>query len=412
MGEADTGRHPGAADVEAGLAMPFSADFVRDPGSVWTRLRADGPVHRLATPDGPSAWFVVGFDDVHAGLLDPRLSVEKRHATGGDYTGFSLPPALDAHLLNSEPPAHTRLRELVASAMHPRRLEVFEPRLQAAADDLVAAIARRGGGDLVAGLAAPLPLALLGDLLGIPARQRSTLTAWAKQVLSPDPQRAPRARDTLGTMFEIVQDLIAGADPQSREGLLPLLVAARAAGRLSDDELTSMVFYLLFVWYEVSIDAIAGGLLTLLKHPDQLARLEQRPAVIGAAVEETLRYETPQLFAAPRFPTEDVAIGGVRIPAGDTVLLSLGAANRDPRRFSQGDSFDLTRATASHLSFGQGIHTCLGAPLARLLIATAIRTAVTQLPGLRLAVDAGSLGWRPGFRHRSLTALPITARPS
>jgi cytochrome P450 len=429
---------PAAAELAAGepgqgeLPMPFGDDYAADPAAVWERLLRAGPVHRVATPDGPPAWVVTAYREVHAGLLDERLSVCAVDARGVDYKGFDLPPALQAHLLNREPPDHTRLRALVAPAISPQQVDRFRPAVLDVVDALVEPIAAAGAGDLVADLAVPLPLFVICDVLGVPAAQRSELLEWAGRLLAAEPSQAPRARDTLAEMLRIVAGIIdtkrqPAARPHEHTGvtdgadaanvvetadLLTLLVRAHDDdGLLSGDELTSMIFYLLFVWYEVSVDLLSNGLLRLLRHPDEVAALRRSPESIGAAVEELLRLETPQALAAPRFPTRDVEIAGTRIPAGDTVLLSLAAADLDPARFPAGAGLDLDQATRAHLAFGQGVHTCLGAPLVRLQTELAIATLLQRCDALRLAIEPQHLRWRHGFRHRGLRELPITCQP-
>jgi cytochrome P450 len=379
------------------------------PYAVWDRLRKQAAVHRIATPDGPPAWLVTRYRDVRAGLTDPRLSVHKANARGGDYQGFTLPPALDAHLLNRDGTDHARLRRLIGPALSPRRADDLRASVQAAADELLDAVAPTGRADLVADLAVPLPLLVACDLLGVPDEQRSLFRTWAANLLAPEPDQAPRARDTLGQMLGIVRGLIAARRAAPGDDLISALVAARDdQDRLSEDELTSMLFYVLFVWYEISVDLFANAALTLLRRPDHLGALRERPDVLPAAVEELLRHETPQALAAPRFPLVDVEIGGTTIPAGDTVLLGLACANRDPDRFPGPDLLDLARDADGHLSFGLGAHTCLGAPLVRLEAEVVFGTLARRFPNLALAGDAERLRWRPGFRHRGLRELPVT----
>lgn len=411
-----------AARAGGELEMPFGEAYAADPAAVWLPLLAAGPVHRVATPDGPPAWLVTSHREVHAGLLDPRLSVCVAHARGGDYKGFALPPALQAHLLNREPPQHTRLRALVAPAMSPQRIDQLRPALQRLVDELVEPIAAAGRGDLVADFAVPLPLLVVCDLLGVPDDARAQLLAWARRLLAAEPTQVPRARDTLAGMLRIIDGILDAKrrtphDRGAPEDLMSGLIQAHddgthSAGGLSGDELTSMIFYLLFVWYEPSVDLLSNGVLTLLRHPSELARLRRQPELLPAAVEELLRYEAPQALAAPRFPTDDVEIAGTRIPAGDTVLLSLAAANLDPARFPAGADLDLDHAGRAHLAFGQGVHTCLGAPLVRLQTELAIGTLLRRCDELALAIEPDQLRWRHGLRHRGLRDLPIICSPT
>jgi cytochrome P450 len=279
-------------------------------------------------------------------------------------------------------------------------------------DDLLGPMAARGDGtpvDLVAEFAVPLPMRVVCDLLGVPPGGRAALKQWADRLLAPRPGQVPRARDTLGEMAAIVTDLVSAKRAHPGDNLASALVAAASEGgeRLSRDELTSMLFYLLFVWYEVSVDLLSNGILTLLRHPDQFAALRADSSGLARAVEELLRHETPQALATPRFPLEDIQIADVTIPAGDTVLLALAAANRDPHNFAAPEHLDLTRPAAPHLSFGAGIHTCVGAPLVRLQTSIALSGLLERFPDMRLAVDPGQLRWREGIRHRGVRELPV-----
>lgn len=388
--------------------MPFTAAFWADPGSGWDELRHQGAVHRIRTPEGPPAWLVTRYAHVQAALLDPRLSVAKAHARGDDYKGFSLPPALDAHLLNRDGSDHARLRRLVAPALSQHRIERARADVEAVCDRLLQKISLRQESpvDLLAHLALPLPMMVVCDLLGVSERDRVSVRAWAEQLLAPQPVQAPRARDTLGRMGLIVGDLIAAKRAQPGDDVTSALIAARDEGdRLSQDELTSMIFYLLFVFYEVTVDQLSNALLAVAGR-DRRENLQGR-AQIAALVDELLRHEAPQLLATPRFPIQDLQIAGVMIPAGDTVLLALAAANRDPDRFTDPQILAPARDVNPHLAFGAGIHRCLGAPLVRLQTEVALSQVVRRWPALRLAVEPSDLRWREGMRHRGVRELPV-----
>lgn len=379
-----------------------------DPGCVWDKLRERGPVHRIMTPEGAPAWLVTRYPDVRAGLLEPRLSVRKDHARGGDYKGFALPEALDAHLLNRDPPDHTRLRELIAPMLQPRTIDPFRAQIEGITGNLIANFAGAGKADLVADLAVPLPLLVVCALLGVSDRDTDRLLGWARELLVAGSDEPPRARDTVSMMLRIVNELIADRRATPRDDVVTALVRSRdARGALTEHELTSMLFYILFVWYEISVDLIAGGLLTLLRHLDRLGDLRDRPERIPAAVEELLRHQTPQFLAAPRFPVEDITIAGVPIPAGDSVLLCLASADRDPTQFPNTRWPDIDGAPPAHLAFGLGIHTCLGAPLVRMHTQIVIAALLRHCPRLRLAAEVAQLRWQPGLRHTSLRTLPV-----
>ncbi|MFF3322695.1 cytochrome P450 [Streptomyces sp. NPDC002889] len=392
---------------------PFDETFRANPYAVYAHLREAGPVHQVALPDGSLAWIVTREADVRTGLIDPRLSVSKVHARTG-YKGFSLPPALDANLLNIEAGDHLRLRRLVSSGFTARRVASLRPQIQAAADGLADRLARRiasqGHADLVAEYANPLPLVVIGELLGVPEADRQPFSAWVGAMIAPKtPQDVAAA---IGRIHNFLIDLVADRRARPGDDLLSDLIAARDVDdRLTEDELVSLAFLILMAGSENAQHLISGGLLTLLDHPDQLAAIRDDWSLLPEAVEELLRYALPNQMAIRRFPTEQMEIGGIRIPAGDTVLLCLASANRDPERYPDPDRFDIRREDKAHLALGHGLHYCLGAPLARVEIALAFSTLLTRLPDLRLAVPAERLRWNTSFRSHALRELPITASP-
>ncbi|MEN3609465.1 cytochrome P450 [Plantactinospora sp. ZYX-F-223] len=425
-------------------ASLFDARFIADPYPGFAALRTAAPVHRLTLPDGANVWLVTRYADVRAGLADSRLSLDKANSTDG-WKGFSLPPALDANLLNMDPPDHTRIRRLVRHAFGPQRIARLRPKIEAAAERLLDRIAPAGRADLVAEYAGPLPVTVISDLLGVPEADRAALRGWTDVMLAPptdDPRSAGRA---VLAIQDFLVRLLADKRRNPGDDLLTAMIAARDTGaddaargvdgaasgapdgpgptagggaadpgrhsgadRLSEDELTSLAFLVLFAGYENSVHVIGTGLLALLRNPEQLALVRAGAEPSPAAVEELLRYEPPGTVALRRFAVTDLTIGGVTIPAGATVLLCVAAANRDPERFADPDALDLERPDNAHLTLGHGIHYCVGAPLARLEAQIAIGTVLRRFPKLALAVDPAELAWRPSFRTRGLSSLPVT----
>lgn len=384
-----------------------------DPYAVFERLRETAPVHRTTGPDGLPVWIVTRYDDVRQALADPRLSLDKSHALPGGYRGFRLPPALDANLLNMDPPDHTRIRRLVTRAFTVRRIERLREPIRRTADELLDAMAVRDRADLVASYAAPLPITVICELLGVPPESRHDFRAWTDAFLIPDPARPDRAKQAMTTMVDFLAELLDRKRTEPGDDLLSALIAVReesVAGRddrLGADELMSLAFLILFAGYENTVQLIGNALLALFRHPDQLDALRADPGRIAAAVEEFSRYEGPMLLAARRFPVEDVRIGGVTVPAGETVMLSLASANRDPDRFPEPDRLDLDRDTTGHLALGHGVHYCLGAPLARLETEIALAALLVRFPRLALAVPEDELRWQPSHRARRLLSLPV-----
>ncbi|WP_354643713.1 cytochrome P450 family protein [Kitasatospora camelliae] len=391
------------------IPVPDAAALLADPYAGYAALREQGPAHRLIGPDGLPFWLVTRYEDVKALLADPRLSLDKRHALPGNYRGLALPPALDANLLNMDPPDHTRIRRLVSQAFTPRRVERLRPAVQRTADDLLDAIEPLGRADLIAAYAGPFPIAVICDLLGVPAEHRRDFRAWTDAIVTPDPARPWEAKAAVAGLLGFFAELIAAKRAAPADDLLSALIAARDEGedRLTEDELTSLAFLILFAGYENTVHLIGNGVLALLDHPEQLAALRRDPALVPAAVEELARYDGPAPLAIRRFPLEDVRVGEVTLPAGETVLLAIGSADRDPARFADPDRLDLHRPKDAHLALGHGIHYCLGAPLARLETGIALATLLRRFPGLALDVPRESLRRRPSLRTSGLLALPV-----
>ncbi|MER6445347.1 cytochrome P450 family protein [Streptomyces venezuelae] len=408
--------------------MDLQGDLIHHPHDAYRHLRDSAPVQRIAGATGEPAWLVTRYEDVRSALADPRLSLDKSNAAQGSYRGLSLPPALDANLLNMDPPDHARIRRLVSRAFTPRRVEAMRPGIRRTADGLLDALGTEGRTDLIASYAAPLPITVICDLLGIPDDHRKDFRAWTNELIAPDPSRPQAVKQAIGAMLAFFTGLIAHKRRHPADDLLSDLIAVRDSGadgdgdggpgardgdRLSEDELTSLAFLILGAGYENTVQLIGNAVHALLTHPEHLARLRLDPSKLPEAVEELTRYEGPALLAIRRFPTEDVAIGDVTVPAGETVLLSLAAANRDPARFADPDRIDFDRDTSGHLALGHGIHYCLGAPLARAEVEIALAALLDRFGSLTPAETEPQ--WRQSLRARGLLTLLVdyktTARP-
>ncbi|WP_052867318.1 cytochrome P450 family protein [Streptomyces niger] len=385
----------------------YGPDFFRDPYATYAHLRSAAPVHPLPPRgDGPPSFLVTGYAAARAALADPRLSKDTARYFADRPSDRRLHPALAHTMLATDPPDHTRLRRLVAPAF----TTGAAARLRPYVDELTAELTRdwRPGDtvDLVAGLAGPLPVAVICHLLGVPEADRAQLRAWSDQLFEAGaPDRIDAASYEVAGYFG---RLVAAKRAAPDESLLSALIAARdGADRLGEDELVSLAVLILVAGHETTTNLIGNAVSALLAHPDAAARLRDRPELIPAALDELLRYDSPVSVATFRYATEPLTLAGTDIPAGAPVLVSPGAANRDPARYPDPDALDLDRDAAGHLAFGHGIHRCLGAPLARVEAATVLTTLLTRFPRLRLAVPAADLRHRHTRLMRGPAALPV-----
>jgi len=385
-----------------------------DPHPTLAALRESGPVHRLDMRLGLPVWVVTRYADVLAAMSDPRLSNDPRHATGLDE--MLRDDFLSRSMIGADPPAHTRLRRLVSKAFTARRVEGLRPRVQEITDTLLDRITPHGAADLVGEFALPLPVTVIGELLGVPEADRDRFRTWTDEMLDrpfdghSDLALVDAAR---ARMHGYLTDLVAAKRTRPADDLITDLIAATDEGeRLDEQELLAMVFLLLIAGYVTTVSLIGNGTLALLSSPDQLDRLRADPSLVPGAVEELLRFDGPVNPGLTRVALEDLEIGGVQIPRGAMVLLAIAAADRDPERFPEPDRLDIGAPDPGHLAFGHGIHYCLGAPLARLEGQVAFTALLARLPDLALAVDEDKLRWTGGGVLRGPRALPVTFTPT
>ncbi|MFE3651814.1 cytochrome P450 [Streptomyces sp. NPDC059152] len=397
----------------------YGADYKRDPYPLYAELRARGPVHRVRFPSGVCAWLVTGYDAAQQALTDPRLGKHHSRGNAAWRARASIMPEpqhsqLQVHLLHQDPPRHTAMRRMVTDAFAPQRVEALRPRFQETADALLDRFAGSGRADLVAEFAAHFPFRVLAEVIGLPEAFAGRFDRdWGKvvQPVGPTDPGRPAYEARLRGLQQYIADLVVHKRRAPGEDLLSRLVVARDAGELTPAELDSMIFQLLVAGQEPVTNQITTALVTLLRHPDQLAALAARPELLPRAVEELLRHDAAFELTTWRFFAEDSELHGTRIPAGDSVIVSLCAANRDPRRFADADVLDFDRSPNPHLAFGQGSHFCPGAALARAELQIALGTLVRRLPGLRLAVPEDELAWIPAVLARGVNRLPVTYAP-
>ncbi|BCU83088.1 polyketide biosynthesis cytochrome P450 PksS [Polycladomyces abyssicola] len=392
----------------------FSPEFKSNAWKVYRELRERGAIHRIRMPWDEPAWLIVRYDEAQAALTEKRLLKNVKLFQGKEILR-RLTKELQIfvhHMLSSDPPDHTRLRNLVQQAFTPRMIERMRERIEEIAEDLLDAIVSSPGRevDLIRDYAFPLPIIVISDMLGVPREDRDRFREWSNAVVSTinRPEGFEEIRSQMKDFQDYLGRLFEERRRNPREDLISGLLAAEEQGdRLSEKELYSMVFLLIIAGHETTVNLIGNGVLALLQHPEQMALLRRERQLITTAVEEILRYYSPVEMSTNRWVGEDFSFGGQSFQHGDLVLVSIGSANRDERRFPDPDVFDITREPNPHIAFGKGIHYCLGAPLARMEGQIAISRLLDRLPELHLDLDEKSLPWREDFLMRGLMRLPV-----
>jgi cytochrome P450 len=390
-----------------------------DPFGHFAEARAWCPVQRVRLADGHLAWLVLGHDAAKQALNDPRISKDMLAALkdNGDVVAGGLPgPEFSRHMLNVDPPDHTRLRRLVSRAFVPSRVAALEPAIRGIADALLDQLDSAGPGatvDLIEGYAYPLPFAVIGELLGIPPADRPRLHTWFQVLLTGwagDPP--PEAVEASGSIVAYLSELAAARRRCPADDLVSVLTAAEDDA-LTTRELLSSLFQLVVAGQDTTASLIGNEMVALLDHPGQLQALLADPGQLPAAIDELIRFTAPVPHATFRVTAEPVTLDGVAIPPHEQVLVCLGSANRDPGRFPAPDVLDIGRGDGPNLGFGHGIHYCLGAPLARLEARVAFQALLSRHPGVRLAVDRDALAWAhgDGLVLRGLVSLPVVLGP-
>lgn len=368
---------------------------------------------------GSEAWLVTGHAEATAALADLRLSSDpKRQYDGADadfpaYLGFpdDVRHYFASNMGTSDPPAHTRLRRLVSRTFTPRRVREMQPRVEQITRELLDGIESEDEVDLVDRFAHPLPIRVICELLGVDERRRDDFGRWSAEILVMDPERAHMRGRAAQEVVTFMLDLVERRRREPGDDLLSALIRVQdeEQDRLSRDELVSIALVLLLAGFEASVSLISIGVYLLLTHPEQLALLRERPDHLPNAVEEILRFHAPP-ETTTRVATTEVTVGGVVVPAYSTVLIAGGAANRDPAQFPDPDRFDITRDTRGHLSFGQGIHNCMGRPLAKLEGEVALHMLFERFPDLTLGVDPDDVEFRRSLLLRGIDHLPVRLR--
>jgi unspecific monooxygenase len=397
--------------------MPFAPHdlrFIEDPYPTYTELRTDAPVHHDA---GTDHWLVARYEDVNRLLRDRRLGRTYLHVATHAEMGHPAPPAwhdpfwalINAGILDMEPPDHTRVRRLVSKAFTPAYVEGLRPRVQTLVDDLVDPLVGAGEADLLPTVAEPLPVTVIAEMLGVPESDRPLLRPWSADIckmyeLNPSIGFQRDAVRASGEFSAYLRTLARERRGAQGDDLITALAHVLDEGdRLTEDELVGTCVLLLNAGHEATVNSTLLGWWTLFRHPDRLAQLRADHALIPSAVEELLRFDTPlQMFE--RWVLEPIELHGVEIPRGAELGLLFGSANRDPEVFDAPDELRLDREPNPHLTFGAGIHFCLGAPLGRMELQTSFRALLERFPTMEPLEEPR---WKPNYIIRGLEGLRV-----
>jgi len=393
-------------------------EFLSDPYPLYDLVRSENPVH---WNESDKHWYMTRYDDVMAMLKDSRLSSNRIRAIASDLpkeTQEKVTPLIDAissFMLQSDPPSHTRMRGLVNKAFTPHMIENMRSRIQYLVDGMLDDVQGNGGMDVLADLAIPMPGIVISDMLGVPPEDQPQFKKWSSDItghyvasgsnvsVSDLYELSQKSFFELSDYFRVIIETLRG---NPKDNLLSAMVEAEEAGdKLTTDELIANCVLLMFAGNETTTNLIGNGMLALLQNPEQLRMLQSDAGLIGPAVEELLRYDSPVQKTA-RTAIVDIEIGGKVIKAGDLVMMAYGSANRDPEQFEDPNRLDINRADNRHLAFAQGIHYCLGSALARIEGQIAINTLINRMPDIKLA--GGNIERCPTTHIWGYKALPVS----
>ena len=400
----------------------FSGESGENPFPIFAKMRTMGAVIPIPSPMGEKdrqTWMVTRMEEAMQVLKDHTQftvdgsSMANNSSIWQNNADPSAPPTFltAKSLVSVDEPDHRRLRRLVSKAFKPKYMESLRPRVQEIADELLDQVQQRGEMDLVKDYAYPLPINVISDMLGVPQADRTKIRGWSEAIAHGLGlgRKDPGVAEQIRAFGEYIVQLVAEKRQHPAGDLISQLIALEEEGdRLDEAELISMISLLIFAGHETTSNLIATGTLMLLDHPEQLKKLKANLNLVPAAVEELLRFNGPSTMAGPRFATEDIELAGQQIKKGDMVIPVLKSANRDELQFTDPEELNITRTIKRHLAFGQGIHMCLGAPLARVEGDIAFSTLLRRMPNLRISVPREDINWHFMLSSQGLTSLPVT----
>lgn len=392
----------------------FSTEFKHHAYKFYDNLRISKPLYPFTLPNNQKAWLITRYDDALRILKDKRFIKNPYTLFDSNQIKDIIPVSeleiLISHMLNSDPPDHNRLRNLVHKAFTPKTIENLREQVQDTANDLLDNLKYKNNIDLINEYAFPLPIMVIGKMLGIPEKDYGQFRNWSNTLIEAGnlPNKMHEAFPEIKLFRAYLNNLINIKRQNPGIDLITKLIHAEDEGQfLTEKELHSTIFLLIIAGHETTVNLIGNGVLALLENPEQLEQLREKPNLIKSALEEMLRYYSPVELTTNRWAGEDITMNSNIIKKGEMVVVSLASANRDQNQFIKPQNFDISRKDNRHIAFGMGIHYCLGAPLARLEGEIAINTLLRKFPRFHLN-NHKELTWRPTYLMRGLDKLPIT----
>jgi cytochrome P450 len=388
------------------VTLPLERQNPFDPPRDLREWREEGPIRPMLYADGHVGWLVTGYAAARSVLADPRFSTEPGllHPPVGRRITQQVLADVPGFFLSEDPPEHTRFRRQLTGQFTVRHMQRLQPRIEKITSDRLDAMEHAGPpADLVRAFALPVPSLVICELLGVPYTGHRRFQAQSEIMLNLD-STPEQVREAMDDLMDYMRELVVHKRAEPGDDLISTMVATR---QLTRDEITGVAMLLLVAGHETTANMLALGTFTLLQNPAQLTALREDPSLAGTAVEELLRYLTIVHLGPVRAAREDVEIEGHMIKAGESVTLSLAAANRDPGQFEAADTLDITRPATGHLAFGHGIHQCLGQQLARIEMRVGYPALLRRFPGLRLAVPAEQVATRSNMAIYGVHRLPV-----
>ncbi|QWG63890.1 cytochrome P450 family protein [Bacillus mycoides] len=400
--------------IEDGINLA-STQFKEDAYEIYKESRKVQPILFVNQIEIGKEWLITRYEDALPLLKDNRLKKDQANVFPQDTKNMHLSvdnsDHLTTHMLNSDPPNHSRLRSLVQKAFTPKMISQLDGRIQRIADDLISEIERKGTLNLVDDYSFPLPIIVISEMLGIPKEDQAKFRIWSHAVIaSPEtPEEIKETEKQLSEFITYLQYIVDVKRKNPKEDLVSALILAENEGhKLSARELYSMIMLLIVAGHETTVNLITNTVLALLENPKQLQLLKENPELIDSAIEEGLRYYSPVEVTTARWAAEPFQIHDQTIQKGDMVIIALASANRDETVFENPEVFDIMRENNRHIAFGHGSHFCLGAPLARLEAKIAITALFKRMPSLQIKGEREKINWQGNYLMRSLEELPLS----